>query len=56
MKIYDHVIWEGHVFSIMELCEGGNLRDWIRRHQRNNMIKEVVCIDYRDPYFNLISR
>ncbi|XP_065898390.1 serine/threonine-protein kinase Nek3-like [Dysidea avara] len=44
VKIYDHVIWEGHVFSIMELCEGGNLRDWIRRHQRNNMIKEVVIL------------
>ena len=42
VKIYDHVIWEGHVFSIMELCEGGNLRDWISRHRKYNMIKEVV--------------
>ena len=42
VKIYDHVIWEGHVFSVMELCEGGNLRDWISRHRKYDMINEVV--------------
>ena len=30
------------VFIVMELCEGGNLRDWMRRVKTNRLHSEIV--------------
>lgn len=30
------------VFIVMELCEGGNLRDWMRRVKANRLHSEIV--------------
>ena len=30
------------VFIVMELCQGGNLRDWMRRSKANRLHSEIV--------------